>query len=82
MEQTKTAILKLQKQKTDLIREKDVIDTFRLTETGEKNRLIKEQISRIEKQKRLIREKDVIDTFRLKETFEKKSITNRIKKKR
>jgi hypothetical protein len=52
IEQTKTTILKLQKEKQQLIQEKNIIYTERLTETGEKIRLIKEQIAHIEKQKR------------------------------
>jgi hypothetical protein len=42
MEETKTIIQKLQKERSDLIREKDVIDIFRLTETRERNRLERE----------------------------------------
>jgi hypothetical protein len=60
IEQTKTTIVKLQKQKADLIRERDIIYTERLTETGEKNRLIKEKIVLIEKQKQLIRKKKIL----------------------
>jgi hypothetical protein len=36
IEQTKTMIVKLQKEKQQLIREKDIIYTEILTETGEK----------------------------------------------
>jgi hypothetical protein len=39
IEQTKIIILKLQKEKSDLIREKDIINTFRLKETFDKNQL-------------------------------------------
>jgi hypothetical protein len=59
--------------------EKHIIYTERFTETGEKNRLIKEQIALIEKQKRIIREKDTIDTFRLKETFDKNQLQTELK---
>jgi hypothetical protein len=72
-------ILKLQKEKQKLIREKDIIYTERLIDSGEKNRLIKEQIALIEKKKRLAREMDAIDTFRLKETFDKNQLQTELK---
>jgi hypothetical protein len=42
----------LEKEKQQLIREKDIIYTERQTNPGEKNRLLTEQIALIEKQKR------------------------------
>jgi hypothetical protein len=79
IEHTKTLILKPQKEKQQLIREKNIIYIERPTETGKKNRLIKEGITLIEKQKQLIPEKDTIDTFRFKETFDKNKLQKEIK---
>jgi hypothetical protein len=60
MEETKTILQMLHKEKEELIREKDVIETFRLKETFDKNRLHKEMeerekmIQELEKEKRNI----------------------------